>query len=380
MAIAALGSLKSSGGRVVGHSAVSNHDHGGLAVNLDGQRSKHPHEITLPPISSLLHERRGHSAQEQAFGYGRQQHDGTGSHYAHAHPHEEGTHNSRDYSVTHTNFAASSGSSGAAFPSSSTNVGAPSSSSTSTSNSALTFSPATTPSARTATETSSPSSPVSTRAPYNSSQQHHRFSDPNAIVTRANGPHGEPGPLQDELRGLALNEAEQGEDGFIGRVSQLPYVSGALKVYERGRNSSRVVKYGTDLVESSVKTISKPVISRVVGQNLAGQLDDFACRQLDRFGPTRSGSSPLRSPLKGDDGHSPSSPGEHPHSQASDMDSSSYFPSMEAYYRQSQGASQAMAADGTFDEDDMALSPSLENPTGEALNSHASSSAHHDGH
>ena len=37
---------------------------------------------------------------------------------------------------------------------------------------------------------------------------------------------------------------QQGDEGFIGRVSQFPLVSGTLKLYERGRNSSRVVKVG----------------------------------------------------------------------------------------------------------------------------------------
>ncbi|GAA95485.1 uncharacterized protein L969DRAFT_614927 [Mixia osmundae IAM 14324] len=80
---------------------------------------------------------------------------------------------------------------------------------------------------------------------------------------------------------------DEGDARFLDRMSQFPIVSGALKAYERGRNSSRVVKYGADLVESSVKTISRPVIGRVVGPELAGQIDDFACRQLDRFGKAR---------------------------------------------------------------------------------------------
>lgn len=37
-------------------------------------------------------------------------------------------------------------------------------------------------------------------------------------------------------------------------------------------------------METSVKTLSKPVIDRVVGPNLVGQIDEFACRQLDRVG------------------------------------------------------------------------------------------------
>ena len=39
-----------------------------------------------------------------------------------------------------------------------------------------------------------------------------------------------------------------------------------------------VPQYGAEMMESSVKTISRPVIDRLP----VGQLDDFACRQLDR--------------------------------------------------------------------------------------------------
>jgi hypothetical protein len=43
-------------------------------------------------------------------------------------------------------------------------------------------------------------------------------------------------------------------------------------------------QYGADLVESGVKTISRPVIGRVIGPQQLGHLDEFACRQLDRLG------------------------------------------------------------------------------------------------
>ena len=79
----------------------------------------------------------------------------------------------------------------------------------STSTSAMTHSTATTPSICTATSVSSPGTPPFDRE-------------------RANG-------------GLPLDQ-EIGDEGFIGRVSQFPLVSGTLKLYERGRNSSRVVK------------------------------------------------------------------------------------------------------------------------------------------
>jgi hypothetical protein len=39
-----------------------------------------------------------------------------------------------------------------------------------------------------------------------------------------------------------------------------------------------LLQYGAAMVESSVKTISKPVINRLP----VGQIDEFACRQLDR--------------------------------------------------------------------------------------------------
>ncbi|KAF5332158.1 hypothetical protein D9611_008096 [Ephemerocybe angulata] len=67
---------------------------------------------------------------------------------------------------------------------------------------------------------------------------------------------------------------------FVSRMSSIPLLKSALNVYEQGKASSRVVKYGAEMVESSVKTLSKPVIERLpVNVN---QLDEFACRQLDR--------------------------------------------------------------------------------------------------
>ncbi|KAG9125802.1 hypothetical protein FRC07_006148 [Ceratobasidium sp. 392] len=66
---------------------------------------------------------------------------------------------------------------------------------------------------------------------------------------------------------------------FVSRVSTLPLVTSVLSAYSQSKASSRVVKYGAQMVESSVKTISKPVMDRLP----TAQLDEFACRQLDRF-------------------------------------------------------------------------------------------------
>lgn len=83
---------------------------------------------------------------------------------------------------------------------------------------------------------------------------------------------------------------------FLNRVSHLPIVRGTLRAYELGKQKSRIVKYGGDLVESSVRAISRPVVGRLgasLGEKGQAQLDEFACRQLDRFYP---GSSQATSP------------------------------------------------------------------------------------
>lgn len=153
------------------------------------------------------------------------------------------------------------------------------------SSASLSYSPVSTPSALTATtESSSPSSPSQAwgaeRPPYTT--RYVRVGE-DGLYTPGTSASDGASTFYDLTPGASLQQStSNGEDGFIGRVAQMPLVSGALKVYERGKQSSRVVKYGTDLVESSVKTVSKPVINRVIGPGLVGQLDDFACRQLDR--------------------------------------------------------------------------------------------------
>jgi hypothetical protein len=44
-------------------------------------------------------------------------------------------------------------------------------------------------------------------------------------------------------------------------------------------------------MEGTVKTISQPVINRVVGPSLVGQIDNFACRQLDRVRAVQASSA-----------------------------------------------------------------------------------------
>ncbi|KAF9346724.1 hypothetical protein BGX34_003690 [Mortierella sp. NVP85] len=66
---------------------------------------------------------------------------------------------------------------------------------------------------------------------------------------------------------------------FMSRVSSLPLVNSAIKAYETGKQNSAVMKYGANLVESGVKTLSKPVLDK-----------------LDKVYPTRSDVQVLPSP------------------------------------------------------------------------------------
>ncbi|KAI8985607.1 transcription factor Opi1-domain-containing protein [Trametes punicea] len=100
-------------------------------------------------------------------------------------------------------------------------------------------------------------------------------------------------PTQSQSQGEAQAQGEGSEEWkSLSRVSNIPLVNSALRAYEHSKASSRVVKYGAEMMESSVKSISRPVIDRLP----VGQLDDFACRQLDRLGSyTRRASSSSRS-------------------------------------------------------------------------------------
>ncbi|KAG8907667.1 hypothetical protein FRB99_002745 [Tulasnella sp. 403] len=89
-------------------------------------------------------------------------------------------------------------------------------------------------------------------------------------------------PLTRSMNGDEDEEMVRAVEGdhLLARVSHLPLVGRALQVYDYSKANSRVINYGAGLVESSVKTISRPVIDRLPVE----QLDEFACRQLDRLG------------------------------------------------------------------------------------------------
>jgi Transcription factor Opi1 len=92
---------------------------------------------------------------------------------------------------------------------------------------------------------------------------------------------------------------DQGDDStFVSRMSNFPLVTSAIRVYEQGKASSRVVKFGAEMMEGTVKTMTRPVMDRLP----VNQLDEFACRQLDRFG--RYGGKPEDSPPPQTESHS----------------------------------------------------------------------------
>ncbi|KAK7687693.1 hypothetical protein QCA50_008909 [Cerrena zonata] len=99
-----------------------------------------------------------------------------------------------------------------------------------------------------------------------------------SITSRSSSPSlPSPSIAGESIREDADNAASSPD--FVSRMSTFPLVGSALRVYESSKASSRVVKYGAEMMESSVKSISRPVIDRLP----VNQLDEFACRQLDRL-------------------------------------------------------------------------------------------------
>ncbi|KAJ1921198.1 transcriptional regulator opi1 [Mycoemilia scoparia] len=73
------------------------------------------------------------------------------------------------------------------------------------------------------------------------------------------------------------NTKEQpGQSEFISRVSSIPLVNTALSMYDRGKQSSTVVR----TLDTGVKSVCGPIANRISVDGL----DRFACRQLDRLG------------------------------------------------------------------------------------------------
>ncbi|KAI8069848.1 transcription factor Opi1-domain-containing protein [Gilbertella persicaria] len=77
---------------------------------------------------------------------------------------------------------------------------------------------------------------------------------------------------------MVENHVDTRQPNFIHRVSNIPLVNSALRVYENSKNSSSVMKYGAEMVESFAAPIydkfGKPALSNV---------DAWGCKQLDKL-------------------------------------------------------------------------------------------------
>ncbi|KAJ1723636.1 transcriptional regulator opi1 [Coemansia erecta] len=69
---------------------------------------------------------------------------------------------------------------------------------------------------------------------------------------------------------------------FIQRVQAIPLVNSAIGMYDRTRQSSRLIRVGSNVIESGVRRMCEPITKRID----VAQLDSFACRQLDNLGYT----------------------------------------------------------------------------------------------
>ncbi|KAI9020895.1 transcription factor Opi1-domain-containing protein [Phycomyces nitens] len=74
------------------------------------------------------------------------------------------------------------------------------------------------------------------------------------------------------------NPDEAKNKDFMHRMSNLPIVNSALRVYESSKASSSYVKYGAEMVES----LAAPIYDKV-GRRVLSNVDTWGCRQLDRF-------------------------------------------------------------------------------------------------
>ncbi|PVU90955.1 hypothetical protein BB561_004641 [Smittium simulii] len=86
---------------------------------------------------------------------------------------------------------------------------------------------------------------------------------------------------------------------FISRVSELPILNKALSVYDLGKQKSNVLKLGAETLESGVRSVCNPLVNYLDVE----QIDDFACRQLDRLEQSNSAFSKAAASDKNSDLH-----------------------------------------------------------------------------
>ncbi|KAG0169434.1 hypothetical protein DFQ28_002224 [Apophysomyces sp. BC1034] len=74
------------------------------------------------------------------------------------------------------------------------------------------------------------------------------------------------------------DQRPQQQPHFMHRVSNIPIVNNALRVYENSKASNSVVKYGAEMVES----FASPIYDKFGKRALSG-VDKWGCKQLDKL-------------------------------------------------------------------------------------------------
>lgn len=88
-----------------------------------------------------------------------------------------------------------------------------------------------------------------------------------------------------------IQTKHQSEKTFIGRIQEISVVNSAIKsigdVIESGKNKSSVLKFSADAIHSSAKSIidntCRAAAAIPVIEGNAKKMDQFACRQLDKW-------------------------------------------------------------------------------------------------
>ncbi|KAJ2811368.1 transcriptional regulator opi1 [Coemansia furcata] len=84
-----------------------------------------------------------------------------------------------------------------------------------------------------------------------------------------------------EALGILRGGGSMDEDSrWMKRVQAIPLVNSALGMYGRSKQSSALLRAGTNVIESGVRKMCQPIAKRID----TAQLDSFACRQLDNLG------------------------------------------------------------------------------------------------
>nr|CAG8455443.1 777_t:CDS:2 [Entrophospora candida] len=93
-----------------------------------------------------------------------------------------------------------------------------------------------------------------------------------------------PSPLEPSQ----ISSTQPTDGSFMSRINNIGLVRKTMNAYEQGKANSPFIKYTTEMVESSVSLISKPVIDKI--PQLA-QLDQYACKGESRKRRARGDSS-----------------------------------------------------------------------------------------